>query len=166
MYKTKKNSTVSIEVQKGNLKQDDYIVVGHRKPGPWIDTAREGKNLKSCKRMVFGLEICADHADGRVNYINKGANEIDIDIQLVPSAGMNLKLFATRTGGYLFNCDGWNQKPKEGGKSLEVAFDGPNPFVSKNPAFPHSAVAYGTGKGKMCEKCLEADGHRRPISNP
>lgn len=85
-----------------------------------------------------------------------------IDIQLVPSAGMSLKLFATRTGGYLFNCDGWNQKPN-GGRELTIEFDGPNPFivlddakrgVSVSPAFPHSAVACGAGKETMVGTCL------------
>jgi hypothetical protein len=83
---------------------------------------------------------------------------------------MKPNLFATRTGGYLFNCDGWNQVP-DGGKTLVVPFDGPSPFVvmdeSKrdktwSPGYPHSAVAKSTGKASKVGKCFEPDSTKAP----
>lgn len=133
------------------LKLEDYCFAGPRKPGPWFRTLAEAKPVKACKRLVFGLEICADHANQRLGAVNSGADAIEIDVQLVPSAGMAPGYFATRTGGYLFNCDGWNKQPTKGGKSIgPIALDGFAEFIFRNedgysvdvsPVHPHSAVA-------------------------
>ena len=149
LYAADKNDDAPLNYSKQSFKLKDYCFAGPRKAGPWFATLAEAKNLKPCKRLVFGLEICADHADYRLGLINTGNDKTDIDIQLVPSAGMPPVYFAARKGGFIFNCDGWNKKPTEGGKTIEVHFDGPSPFSYKNeagytvdvsPVYPHSAV--------------------------
>ncbi|CAF4887508.1 unnamed protein product, partial [Rotaria sp. Silwood2] len=120
-----------------------------------------------------GLEICADHGDWRIIEINTGENFIDIDIQLVPSAGQKPRKFAARKAGYIFNCDGWNLAP-EGGKKLETHLDGPSPFIRKendldkqtSPIYPHSAVAKRTEDSILVDTaCLEPDLGKTEIPN-
>ncbi len=164
LWMENEDETVPLQMAKGSMKVEDYVFAGPRKPGGWFKNVNDAqvKDMKPCKRLVFGLEICADHADGRINQINKDPNLIDIDIHLVPSAGMSPKNFAARKGGYLFNCDGWNQQPK-GGRTIVTNLDGPSPFKLKvpdkpdkpiTPVYPHSAVAKRTD-ALLVESCLE-----------
>ncbi len=148
-----------IELKKESLHLDDYCFAGPRKAGPWFGSLSEIKGKDACKVLVFGLEICADHAANRLEAINTGADAVSIDIQLVPSAGMMPLYYAARQGGYIFNCDGWNKKPKEGGMSLEVEHDGPSPCKDSkgldfSPTFPHTAVGKRESAGKQVGACL------------
>ncbi len=43
----------------------DYCFAAARKAGPWL-TLEQAERLEPCKRLLFGLEICADHANGRL----------------------------------------------------------------------------------------------------
>jgi hypothetical protein len=156
LYAAKVKDTTPIDVLKENMNLEDYCFAGPRKVGPWFKSLSEIKGKDPCKVMVFGLEICADHAANRLEAINTGANAVGIDIQLVPSAGMLPLYFAARNGGFLFNCDGWNKAPKEGGKTLTVHHDGPSPCKDSfglefSPVFPHTAVARRSGAEKVIE---------------
>lgn len=53
----------------------------------------------------FGVEICLDHKKAR---IKSAGYSKQLDVQLVPSCGMNIhpESVFLRTGGYIFNCDG------------------------------------------------------------
>lgn len=48
-----------------NLDYRDYCFASARKAGPWL-TWDKAETLDPCKKLVFGLEICADHASGRL----------------------------------------------------------------------------------------------------
>ncbi len=128
----------------------DFCFAGVRKAGPLIPWD-EAEVLDPCRKLVFGLEICADHAGARLKNAlagPAGGTKPAIDIQLVPSAGMTLAQgsIVARDGGWAFNCDGWNgkdadYKAKEG-TFLKVWFDAPK-CEFKNPVTPHSAVGKG-----------------------
>lgn len=167
--KKSKNPVPLKDLQQASMSLEDYVFACPRKAGPLFKTLEDAEKAKPCKRLVFGLEICADHGQGRISTINKEANLIDI--HLVPSAGMKPKYFAARKGGLLFNCDGWNQRLKEegdfeqerdiiarekagtpkdeGGRNIETHFDGPSPYAKLTkmveklitPVYPHSVVA-------------------------
>lgn len=56
------------------------------------------------KPIVFGLEVCLDHAKGRL----KNSQHSAIDIHLITSCGMTIyeNSIASKSGGYVFLCDG------------------------------------------------------------
>ena len=75
----------------------------------------------------------------------------ELDIQLVPSAGMILlpQSIAVRPGGYAFNCDGWNassaqlaelDRTKRRANIIEIMNKGEPPSPGHNPLHPHSEV--------------------------
>ena len=82
---------------KETLELEDYCFAGPRKAGGWYSSLSEARSKDPCKSIVFGVEICADHADERLQFINK-KSPIGIDIQLVPSAGMRPKYDADAHG--------------------------------------------------------------------
>ncbi len=160
LYAVRVNQTVTFDVGQGSMNFEDYCFAAPRKPGAWFANLDEAKGKKACKRIVFGLEICADHTSKRLFALNQNSKEsnapvIGIDIHLVPSAGMTPMYVATRAGGYVFNCDGWNKAHAEGGKKIEVHLDGPSPFVDPltngtvTPVTPHSALAKRTDAVKL-----------------
>jgi hypothetical protein len=148
--------------EKESMSLEDYVFACPRKAGPLFKNLAEARKVKACKRLVFGLEICADHGDWRILNINTGSNQIDVDIQLVPSAGQKPRYFATRKNGFVFNCDGWNQQPN-GGRIIETHLDGPSPFIKgikqTSPIYPHSAaVKRETDEIDVgAKKCLEPE---------
>lgn len=60
----------------------------------------------------FGLEVCLDHAKGRLKRAILGNENVrripPVDVQLIPSAGMRIMLnrVGTKRGGTVFNVDG------------------------------------------------------------
>ena len=82
--------------------------------------------------FTFGLEVCLDHSLGRL--VN-AADLPTIDIQLVPSCGMNLvdNKIVSRVGGFVCNCDGLNPRPNPGYHS-DVRKVGPFIMESLAPA--------------------------------
>ena len=62
----------------------------------------------TCGNLNVGVEICLDHSRKRLlGYASKGKIH-PLDIQIVPSCGMQLRKdsIVTKEGGLLFNCDG------------------------------------------------------------
>lgn len=154
------------EFEQSGMNLEDYCFAGPRKAGPWFDKLEAAKGLNPCQRMVFGLEICADHPTKRLFALNQNSNEnqppdIGIDIHLLPSAGMSPNYFAARNGGYIFNCDGWNKAHPNGGKKIRVEFDGPltaeGEEISASPVFPHSAVGKRSSDAMQVSVCLEPE---------
>jgi len=103
------------------------------------------------KKLAFGLEICADHGEGRLKSAlaatakEHGKKDPDVvDIQLIVSAGMCIQTgwIAVRQGGYLFNCDGWNiagtMRGGFNGVIEKVEFT--DPTKNKEEYEPHSEV--------------------------
>jgi hypothetical protein len=153
-YAESKAQAFKMDVDKFSMSLSDYCFAAPRKAAPWYSKLDEARPVDACKRLVFGLEICADHADQRIKNINTGAAAIDIDIHMVPSAGMKPMYLAARQNGFLINCDGWSTKLEQGGKNIEVHLDGPSPYFYYNeigskkpvtPVYPHSAVCKRTG---------------------
>jgi Lipase (class 3) len=66
----------------------------------------DGSSVFKIDGITFGLEVCLDHAKQR---LKKSLNLPVIDIQLVPSCGMQIddNAIVARKGGYIFNCDGY-----------------------------------------------------------
>jgi hypothetical protein len=149
LYQKKVGGDAFQELKPESMVLEDYCFAGPRKVGPWFGSLGEVKGNDACKIMVFGLEICADHAAFRIKTINSGPDPVAIDIQLVPSAGMRPTYFAARKGGYLFNCDGWSKPIPEGGKNLTVHFDGPSPCKKDGtpftPGSPHTGLVKNDG---------------------
>lgn len=73
------------------------------------DPSFSGTSLFKQGSFQFGLEICLDHFNARlVKYLPKLRPRPTIDIQLLPSCGMNIQkpAIVVREGGFIFNCDG------------------------------------------------------------
>lgn len=69
----------------------------------------DGASLFELDGIQFGLEICLDHAQQRLKNSPRPSGRSPVQIQLVPSCGLELKANAmvAMTGGYGFNVDGW-----------------------------------------------------------
>lgn len=66
LYCREKNlSEIPLESKSAKLDYRDYCFAAERKAGPWL-TLEKAESLAPCKKLVFGLEICADHASGRL----------------------------------------------------------------------------------------------------
>ena len=176
LYAVRVNETVPFDFGQGSMNLEDYCFAGPRKPGAWFANLDKAKEKKACKRMVFGLEICADHTSKRLFALNQNSNEnndpvIGIDIHLLPSAGMTPMYVAARAGGYIFNCDGWSKAHTEGGRKIEIHLDGPSPFVdpltsgSVSPVFPHSALAKRTDMVKLEIASRETPTHEELVTD-
>jgi hypothetical protein len=59
--------------------------------------------------ITFGLEVCLDHGAGRLRKSPPRAFDPKVQIQLIPSCGMDINQanVVTKKGGYVFNCDGY-----------------------------------------------------------
>lgn len=94
---------------------------------------RMGGSIFTIDGITFGLEVCLDHAakvdDADVGRLDHAGN---IQIQLVPSAGMGITHFQTVQGGFVFNVDGIT----------------PHVHVvnQKNGQFFHQASGFRTGR--------------------
>lgn len=80
--------------------------------------------------LTFGVEVCADHAAGRLYNARKLPT---IDIHLVPSCGAHIieKFVVAKTGGYAFGCDGastFDGKPGSSSELLRVGTGRITPF--------------------------------------
>lgn len=68
---------------------------------------RMGGSIFTLDGVTFGLEVCLDHAAGTAK---KSSGRLDhagnIQINLIPSAGMNITNFRTVQNGVVFNVDG------------------------------------------------------------
>lgn len=67
-----------------------------------------GGSLFTMDGITFGLEVCRDHALGRLAHSPEGGK---VQIQLIPSCGMNIENDSVGgvTGGIVFNVDGGAQ---------------------------------------------------------
>ena len=97
------------------------------------------------KKLIFGLEICADHGESKLKNALASAQQPPVDIQLIVSAGMTIgtAAIAVRAGGYLFNCDGFDfgsgRRLSFIGNSDKVEFT--DPAASETISYePHSEV--------------------------
>jgi hypothetical protein len=136
-----------------NFSIDDYTFACWRKPGPFLDK----EDAPAARKLTFGLEICADHSEGRLQgALTQAAVKPTFDIQLIPSAGMVIQeaKVVTRTNGLVFNCDGWNASgamlsalDKRGGTKREENVAEWPKEGGKNPLRPHSEVVKKAGNG-------------------
>jgi hypothetical protein len=88
---------------------------------------RMGGSIFTIDGVTFGLEVCLDHAAstrsksaGRLNHAG------NIQVQLIPSAGMDINSLRTVAGGVVFNVDGTTphvQAVGGGGPKQEVRYD-------------------------------------------
>lgn len=66
-----------------------------------------GQSMFLMDNIMFGLEVCLDHAASRLRDSPPGRGRSFAQIQLIPSAGMRINdvAVATATGGLIFNVD-------------------------------------------------------------
>jgi hypothetical protein len=86
---------------------------------------RMGGSIFTIDGVTFGLEVCLDHDattdSGSSGRLNHAAN---IQVQLIPSAGMSIKALRTVQGGIVFNVDGSTPHVQViAGSSPEVRYD-------------------------------------------
>ncbi|HUA65578.1 MAG TPA: hypothetical protein VME24_07005 [Alphaproteobacteria bacterium] len=99
---------------------------------------RMGGSVFSMDGITFGLEICLDHAakpgSGRAGRLENAAN---IQIQLIPSAGMQIGKLRTIQGGVVFNVDGATPHVQVvAGQSPEIRYDIANGDNSWQLSYP------------------------------
>lgn len=68
----------------------------------------DGNSIFELDGITFGLEVCLDHAEQRLRKSPNKVGQNQIQIQLVPSAGMEIcaNAVVAMKGGLVFNCDG------------------------------------------------------------
>lgn len=102
-------STIDFEITGGPTRQGqkrifnaDQLVEGPPSGSP---SERRGGGVFTMDGISFGMEICLDHLAQR---LAKDPEKGRIQIQLIPSAGMDIKVagIACITNGVLFNVDG------------------------------------------------------------
>ena len=104
----KDKPTLLKEKKPEDYSMDDIVFQCERKPGPLKKTGE----LPDDRVITFAVEVCADHSQNRLKSCaapSSGAKP-EVDIQLVPSAGMIMVSFSidSRVNGFTVNCDGWN----------------------------------------------------------
>ncbi len=72
----------------------------------WGDDGAANFTIQS---VTFGLEICLDHAQGRLKDSPPRTGEPLVQVQLIPSCGMSIQTDAVvaMAGGWVFNVDGF-----------------------------------------------------------
>jgi hypothetical protein len=81
--------------------------------------ASDARSIFEMDGIVIAVEICLDHRRGRLREARSrsaagqsGVCDFPIDVQLVPSCGMQIQQpsVVARPGGIVFNCDGQYSK--------------------------------------------------------
>lgn len=67
---------------------------------------RMGGCIFTIDGITVGLEVCLDHAAKRSNRSGRLEHAANIQVQLIPSAGMTVGKLRTIAGGVVFNVDG------------------------------------------------------------
>ncbi len=107
----KRNQRDLVKVRGENLDVERYgVSSGYRSADPVASRFKDermGGSIFTVDGITFGLEVCLDHAattdDANSGRLDHAGN---IQIQLVPSAGMGITHFQTVAGGFVFNVDG------------------------------------------------------------
>jgi hypothetical protein len=72
--------------------------------------ATDARSIFSMDGITFAIEICLDHRKGRLRTTrnNNEESRVPVDIQIVPSCGMQLQQpsVVAKKGGVVFNVDG------------------------------------------------------------
>jgi hypothetical protein len=81
-------------------------------PGPGKErqqAAYDGAGIFELLGLTWATEICRDHLLGRLQGSPQMPGESEVQIQLVPSCGANIKQagIIAEEDGYVFNVDGW-----------------------------------------------------------
>ncbi|MEH0018047.1 MAG: hypothetical protein V6Z89_00270 [Desulfobacter sp.] len=68
----------------------------------------DGNGIFELDGITFGMEVCLDHLESRLRKSPQNLGENMIQIQLIPSAGMEIKdqSIVAMKNGLVFNCDG------------------------------------------------------------
>jgi len=137
-------------------------VAGPRKVSEINRTGLGGGSVFTVDGITFGLEVCLDHGQGKLQhyYSVAGASrgEPKVQIQLVPSAGMNItdaSICCSHAGnlGLIFNVDGLrgesDAKEWNGNVTTDVDNVGVTPEVAMGKWSNVSEDKYFTEKGEI-----------------
>lgn len=77
-------------------------------PGAAAGGGYNGGCIFNLMDITFGLEVCLDHARGRLRRVPPEKGQIYVQVQLIPSGGMSIEMpsIATCDNGLVFNVDG------------------------------------------------------------
>jgi hypothetical protein len=77
-------------------------------PGQFGSGGANGGSIFMLDNITYGLEVCLDHATGRLRRAAPKSGDFFVQIQLIPSGGMTIKAdkVATLQEGLVFNVDG------------------------------------------------------------
>ena len=87
----------------------EYIDAGSHGAGrEYQQLNYDGSGIFDLCAMTWALEICLDHGDGRLQRSPQLPGSHQVQLQLIPSCGMEVELDSVVTveGGLVFNCDG------------------------------------------------------------
>lgn len=124
--------TSSVVKDKVTVRGEQLDVIRHAQSSTY-DTAsnkptkfqdeRMGGGIFIMDGVTIGLEVCLDHAATTTSDTGgRLSNASNIQIQLVPSAGMTISALRTKSGGIVFNVDG-------SGPHVQVVGSGAKPEI-------------------------------------
>ncbi len=96
-----------MEIERHKIAGNRYTAAAEQKAGSITDE-RMGGTIFTMDGINFACEVCLDHAASASDEKKGRGNDHagDIQIQLIPSAGMNVSQFRTVPYGVVFNVDG------------------------------------------------------------
>jgi hypothetical protein len=96
----------------------------------------DGLGIFESDGITFGLEVCLDHAKKRLAKSPQLPKESMIQVQLIPSCGMNIQNFSVVTvqNGLVFNVDGYGTPPQTASAALQQIIDPHTPIVVSPPS--------------------------------
>ena len=94
-----------------------------------------GQGIFTMGGVTFGLEVCLDHAKKRLRDSPPARGDNEIQIQLIPSAGMSIvqDAVACKKRGLIFNVDGGGFGHAFVNRNIG---DYGHPYLEKHPPFP------------------------------
>lgn len=148
----RQNITDRVTIKDRNLNADRNVPVlksdegaADNQPSKFQDE-RMGGSIFTVDGVTFGLEICLDHAASlRSNNQGRLDHAANIQVQLIPSAAMNIRQFRTVDGGIVFNVDGAAPHVDVYGQTVSDA--GPSRFEHRRNEGGDDTYAYSRVNG-------------------
>lgn len=118
----------------------------------------DGRGLFMQDDICFGVEICLDHLEQRLRTSPPARNHAYVQVQLIPSAGMNIKnpSVVAVLDGLVFNCDGNPERRSELRKVTQECTRGTDAVTSAPIATETTVIAHAD-RGKTLLGELYAD---------
>lgn len=120
-------------------------------------TGLGGGSVFTVDGITFGLEVCLDHAEGRLfDYYDKkhaASGEPKVQVQLLPSCGMDIKYAYGVQSGPIFNVDKTHVVLAQNGTNLSKL------AVSGAPTTPDVSTCFDTNANKALAPSASENGY-------